>query len=514
MLRNNRFYILIFSFLFSALLYGWVMTSFQGNVQQIRLTQAYALTAVTFLYLTLLAGPLVYAFPNLPFMEGYKHARRALGVSAFYFAALHASISFFGLLGGFEGLLFLSDRYILNVLLGFSALVILGALALTSFDALIKKMTFHRWKLLQRLVYIAAIFILIHALMLGSHFKTFSEYIPQIFFAALTFLFFLEALRLDAFLQKKYASLPNFGLATTLVIGGILMFYTLSIVSPKAESPFSVHNQHIQLAKDAQQNGLSNNTAKLPGMDGDKTKRYTTSFLHPDSVRPQQSVTLEFQVFDASSGNSVKYFKIVNDKPSHLVIVDSTLTYYSHIHPEPTEKGFSITTKFPKAGEYHLYLNYQPFGAIEQQTAFALKVGESGTVTKSNAVPDTTLTKTFGKYQVTLQHPKPLLANQLSVGQQLITFSFKDSSGNPVTTLKPYLAAFGHLVMINKDTYDYIHVHPNDLTPPTPNENGGPDVTFMPLGLYGPIKPGIYRVFGQFNPNNELFTADFTVEIK
>jgi hypothetical protein len=68
--------------------------------------------------------------------------------------------------------------------------------------------------------------------------------------------------------------------------------------------------------------------------------------------------------------------------------------------------------------------------------------------------------------------------------------------------------------MINTKTFDYIHVHPNDLTVPKPNQNGGPKVEFMPLGLYGPITPGIYRVFGQFNPNNELFTSDFTIKIE
>jgi hypothetical protein len=68
--------------------------------------------------------------------------------------------------------------------------------------------------------------------------------------------------------------------------------------------------------------------------------------------------------------------------------------------------------------------------------------------------------------------------------------------------------------MINAKTYDYLHVHPINLTVPKPNENGGPTVTFLPLGLYGPIKPGIYRVFAQFNPDNKLFTANFTVKVE
>jgi hypothetical protein len=249
-------------------------------------------------------------------------------------------------------------------------------------------------------------------------------------------------------------------------------------------------------------------------MDGDRTKRFTASFLHPNLVLPNQTTELEFKIYDASSGQKIRNYKILYEKPAHLIIVDSNLNFYSHIHPTSTEDGFTISTKFPKGGEYHLYLDYQPFGGIEQQMGFTLTVGDQVVPSKSVASTDTNFTKLFGDYQVSLDFPKPLEASKLSVGQQNLTFTIKDKSGKPVTTLKPYLAAFGHLVMINRDTYEYLHVHPTNLTPPKPNANGGPQVSFMPLGLYGPIKPGVYKVFAQFNPDGKLFVADFTVEVK
>jgi hypothetical protein len=108
-----------------------------------------------------------------------------------------------------------------------------------------------------------------------------------------------------------------------------------------------------------------------------------------------------------------------------------------------------------------------------------------------------------------------LISQEISIGQQLLGFTFKNAkTKQPITTLKPYLDAFGHLVMINEKTFDYIHVHPNILAVPSPDQNAGPTIEFLPLGIYGPIKPGIYRVFAQFNPNGQLMVADYTIEIK
>lgn len=520
MLRNNRFYILLFSAIFSLGIYFWVASSFEeGIIHTTRLAQFYGLTAVTFLYFTLLAGPLCYILPKSAFTEQYKHARRALGVSAFYFSLLHGCLSFFGQLGGFEGLPYLSNTYLFNVTIGAISLLILYLLAITSFDFVIKKMSFPKWKILQRFVYLSGFFTLIHVLMLGTHFRSLNEFIPQIFLSALAILLFLEANRIDTFLTKKFTNLPRFGLTATLIVGLSIGFYIYTLLPASEGSPFNSHSK-MKSGNNSQQPAMAMNIdasmSQYPGMDGDKTKRYTTGFEYPDFIESNTEVTLDFPIYDAGNGKPVEYFKTVYEKAAHLIIVDKSLSYFAHIHPEPTETGFTINTLFPEAGEYHLYLSYQPLGAIEQQVAFTVKVGveEESAVLNDTYGVDRILTKTFDKYKVTLDTPQPMKAKELSSGVQQIQFTIKDSSNKPVKTLKPYLGAFGHLVLINQNTYDYTHIHPTNTKPPSPNQNGGPQVSFLSLGMYGPIKPGTYRAFGQFNPNGEFFTADFTVEIK
>lgn len=204
LLGNIRFYVLIFSFTLSVAIYLWVIQTTQNQtLQTIRLTQTYALTAATFLYFTLLAGPLTYQFRFLPFRVHYMKARRAIGVSTFYFALLHGRLAFFGELGGFPVLPILSLEYLLAITLGFSGLIILTLMAATANDFMVRKLTFARWKFLHRFIYLVGIFILIHALLIGGHFQDLGSAIPRISFAAIFFLLLLEARRIYSFLRQK-----------------------------------------------------------------------------------------------------------------------------------------------------------------------------------------------------------------------------------------------------------------------------------------------------------------------
>lgn len=482
----------------------------------IRLTQLYGLTALGYLYLTLLIGPLMHYFYSFRFRNHLLKSRRAIGVSGFYFATLHSSIAFFGQLGGFPGLGFLSNTYLIAITLSFIAYIILLTMAGTAFDWVIARMKFKKWKLLHRLIYLAILLIVIHGLMLGTHFMDLSSSIPQIFAAAFGLLLILEAPRVDLFLKKSLSWYPQVPLTLILfsIISGVFITYTW-LPSGEGNTSLGIHAQHIQIAKEAQNSPTSpsNGGALSQAMSGDRTRRYTVSYNHPETISPGLPVRLEFRVNDASSGNQVVLFNTIYEKKIHLIVVDSSLQFFDHVHPEPTATGFSIDYTFASSGEYHLYIDFQPVGAIEQQFAFTQPVGQFLSQPTASLTPSE-LTKQFGIYTVNLDFPKPLQSSKISIGSQKLSFTFKDASGKPVTDLKPYLASFGHLVMINTKTYDYIHVHPTNVVAPKPDENGGPTVEFLPLGLYGPIKPGIYKVFGQFNPAGKLMVADFVVEIK
>ncbi len=183
-LRNIRFYVLVLSISLSILEYYYIQRTVVPALRELTLTQTYALTGVVFLYLALYAGPLTKLFTSLPFRARYLKARRALGVSAFGFAALHARRAFFDVLGGFSVLPQLSPKVLFAIILSTVALIILSLMAATSFDFMVRRLTFPKWKRLHQFVYIAGIFIAIHATLIGSHFQNLSGIIPLLFYGA------------------------------------------------------------------------------------------------------------------------------------------------------------------------------------------------------------------------------------------------------------------------------------------------------------------------------------------
>ena len=483
----------------------------EPRLQLIRLTQSYALTAVFFLYLTLLATPLIQALPTLPFAGNYIHARRSLGLSACYFALLHGILAFFGQLGGFEGIFFLSARYLLALSLSTVALFFLLLMSATSYDRAIQKIGYTHWKRLHRIVYFAALLILLHALMLGSHFQHLSRIIPQLMLIAVFFLLFLESLRVDRYLQKKFRTHIRLGPTTFLILCGIITFE----IAQFTHAPFptlSIHEQHVQTARQlaSQQTQIA---PQFPWLKGDPTKRYTIDIDAPSEIQPGDEVTLRFQIFDAQSGTPVQFFQKNYERLMHLVSVNSDFTDFNHIHPVQTNSTFTVTTSFPKNGIYRIYLSYQPLGSIEQHAAFSIPVGNG--ISNPPVSLQQKKVATANGYQIILTHPTPLIGEKLSVGEQTLTFTIRNArTKKPIRTLGQYLGAFGHLVMIDEKTYDYLHVHPVIAKPLQKGEKGGPEVVFSPLGLTSVVKPGTYRLFLQLNPNGTIQTTEFLIQIK
>ncbi len=217
MLTNIRFYII----LITLALIGWIATW----TEQALMAQTYALLAVTYLYLSLMASPVARIFTFLPFRGLYLHARRALGVSAFLFAAAHVYLTFYVGMGGWAGIPFiltLPGNYILAFSLGALAFFIFTLMALTASEFMVNKLTFPRWKMLHRLVYLAAVAIVIHALLLGSHFSNLNSLIPHIFFVALAILLVLEAIRFDRYLKSRFLSWPSFGLTVVVALAAVV----------------------------------------------------------------------------------------------------------------------------------------------------------------------------------------------------------------------------------------------------------------------------------------------------
>lgn len=197
LLANSRFWILAIAVVAAINIAGFIQLEIPGgSLQIIRVEQAYGFVSLLLLYLAIVISPLTKVFVKLPGKDEIVHARRAIGVSAFFFALLHTCITFFGQLDGFSGIEFLSFIFLISLIFGAFSLGVLAIMTVTSFDWVVDHMGYKHWKLLHRLVYLASIALLAHVFLIGPHYDNRLTSIGVVTYIAAGFLIVLEALRI------------------------------------------------------------------------------------------------------------------------------------------------------------------------------------------------------------------------------------------------------------------------------------------------------------------------------
>jgi len=146
----------------------WASVSYGGsNLFAIRLEEFYAWLSLGLLATAISIGPFYKLFRNATGKSLMFDARRLLGVGAAWFATLHVVLVYNSLFK-FANPFSLPDEYQRSFLVGAIALIILLAMAFTSFDIAMKTLGVW-WFRLHRFVYLAVLLVLLHLFMIGAH---------------------------------------------------------------------------------------------------------------------------------------------------------------------------------------------------------------------------------------------------------------------------------------------------------------------------------------------------------
>lgn len=197
-------------------------------------------------------------------------------------------------------------------------------------------------------------------------------------------------------------------------------------------------------------------------------------------------------------GELVTDYSAVHDRDLHLIVVRRELTDFWHVHPELGADGvWSVRLNLPEAGSYRVFADIAP-RALGKTLTLGADLAVAGRYAP-RPVPAATRTAVVDGYEVRLD------GDLVPGAGRLLTLSVR-KDGEPVTDLQPYLAAYGHLVILRAGDLAYIHVHPNGepgdgVTAP------GPDVAFH-TAVPG---PGTYRLFLDFRHGDVVRTAAFTL---
>jgi len=201
-----------------------------------------------------------------------------------------------------------------------------------------------------------------------------------------------------------------------------------------------------------------------------------------------------------NNGKPIEDFDISHEKLLHLIIVSKDLSYFNHVHPEYKGKGvFEIINEFPAGGEYRLAADFKPADASSMtKTQWVTVIGETA---ETEAVTvDDILEKSVDGKNVSLSFDSPLAAGK----ETTLKFTVNDEGTNqPITDLEPYLGSIGHVVVFSEDGERYLHVHALE------DQGSGPDALFE---ITFP-ESGIYKIWGQFQKDGEVFTVAFVVQL-
>jgi hypothetical protein len=234
----------------------------------------------------------------------------------------------------------------------------------------------------------------------------------------------------------------------------------------------------------------------------------------PSAPRPGETVRLRFTVVDPATNEPVRRFQIVHDMPFHLFVVSDDLEHYDHVHPTLGADGsLELETRLPAPGAYSLFCDFLPEGGTPQVAR--LRLGTEGVSVPAQPPPapltaDRSWSKTADGMRIDLELvPSPPAAGSIAMLRYHLT---DEATGQPIRDLEPYLAAWGHTLVLNDDASEYVHSHPVKGLPPgeeAATARGGPDVAFSATIL----TPGKHRAWSQFRRGGKVTTVTFTFDV-
>ena len=251
LLANSRFYILMSTVLLSVGVVSYLQLQIPSEqLFYIRTEQVFGLLAVVYWYCALLISPLGYAIGKQR-TKRLEFARRAIGVSAAYFAVLHGAVALWGQLGGISELTLLPAIFKWSLAAGAFAVVVLLAMAATSFDKVVTFMTVKRWKLLHRLTYLAWILVVLHIWTIGTH-LAYPE-VQWAAFVALVTLSGLELLRIIKRSNERYLHFEKIEVATLFGACWVVVSVSIAMIPSVVQNYHSQHTNHSVHAGSVQQ---------------------------------------------------------------------------------------------------------------------------------------------------------------------------------------------------------------------------------------------------------------------
>jgi hypothetical protein len=199
-----------------------------------------------------------------------------------------------------------------------------------------------------------------------------------------------------------------------------------------------------------------------------------------DTIIEPGRTELRFRIL-GPDGRPVTAYTPIHDRELHLILARRELTGFWHVHPERDGDGtWSVRLNLPEAGAYRVFTDVAPRD-LGRTITLGADLAVSGPY-EPRPTPEPGRLFTIDGYEIEL-------AGDLVAGEgRNITLTVR-RNGQPVTDLQPYLAAYGHLVVLRAgDDCVYMSTMAPSSSIPSPGPLGS---RIMPaLGVGGSTTSG------------------------
>lgn len=171
----------------------------------------------------------------------------------------------------------------------------------------------------------------------------------------------------------------------------------------------------------------------------------------------------------------------------HFIMVSHDLEEYYHLHPKKEQEGVYTVDQSLNDGTYQAFVDIAPKGKAYQAAPNTVQVGTRETG-KADLSGKDDWTKEVDGNTVTLEDVEAKIDEEVP-----LVF---DTHG---VTPDRYLGALGHVVILDENAEQYIHVHPdsNDTTV---------------FNAHFP-KPGMYKIWAEFKFGDNVHIYPFIMEV-
>jgi len=227
-------------------------------------------------------------------------------------------------------------------------------------------------------------------------------------------------------------------------------------------------------------------------------------------IESGQPVRFRLEAQDAT-GDSIRHFEYVHERPIHFLIASADLAEFDHIHPElASDDSYEVSYTFAHGGKYRLWADYSLPGEAPRVDAFDIDV--AGPTRPPQKLLTSVLTQTAGPISVKLTPSKPPRA-----GDDIpITLTLSGS----LETLEPYLGAWAHVIAIGEDYRSFAHAHPIEtatvagaMSLKHTHAVAGPPPDAIHIVTNFP-SAGLYKLWAQFQQAGQVVTMPFVLRVE